>query len=44
MNAFLASGNANAFMVFRSFPAWEISTENPDLQRSSFRGADHPSE
>jgi hypothetical protein len=28
MNAFRASGNADAFMVFHSFPARKISAEN----------------
>ena len=35
------SQNADAFMVFRSFPAREISAENSNVQWSSFRGADH---
>jgi len=32
MNAFWASENADAFMVFRSFPAREISAENSNFR------------
>ncbi len=39
MNAFCASENCDAFIVFRSFPSQEKSPENSN--RSSLKGSDH---
>src|ERR1700722_18065018 len=41
MNAFCASENFEAFIVFRSSQPGEITAENSNSERSSFQGADH---
>jgi hypothetical protein len=40
MNAFWASENCDAFIVFRSSQPGENTAENSSFERSSFRGAD----
>src|ERR1700735_5191149 len=40
MNAFCASENCDAFIVFRSSQPRENTAENSNSERSSFRGAD----
>jgi len=40
MNAFCASENFDAFIVFRSFPAQGKHPENSSLKRSGFQGAE----
>lgn len=40
MNAFCASENCDTFIVFRSFPSQEKSTENSNQHRSSLKGLD----
>ncbi|RSC41441.1 hypothetical protein EGT36_00325 [Agrobacterium sp. FDAARGOS_525] len=42
MNAFCASENCDAFIVFRSFPSQENAPENSNQKRSSLKGSDHP--
>jgi hypothetical protein len=41
MNAFCASENCDAFIVFRSFPSQENAPENSNQKRSSLKGSDH---
>jgi hypothetical protein len=41
MNAFCASENFEAFIVFRSSQPGENNAENSSSERPSFRGADH---
>ncbi|RVG19355.1 hypothetical protein CN233_36310 [Sinorhizobium meliloti] len=41
MNAFCASENCDAFIVFRSFPSQEKSPEKSNQGRSSLKGSDH---
>jgi hypothetical protein len=41
MNAFCASENCDAFIVFRSFPSQEKSPENSNQNWSSLKGSDH---
>jgi hypothetical protein len=41
MNAFCASENLLAFIVFRSSQPEDDDAENSSLKRSSFVGADH---
>jgi hypothetical protein len=41
MNAFWASENCDAFIVFRSFPSQENAPENSSLNWSSLKGSDH---
>src|ERR1700733_8776627 len=41
MNAFCASENCDAFIVFRSSQPGENTAENSSFERSSFQGADH---
>ncbi|QKC73242.1 hypothetical protein EB815_32030 [Mesorhizobium loti] len=41
MNAFCASENFDAFIVFRSSPDREITAENSTFERSSFQGSEH---
>lgn len=41
MNAFWASENCEAFIVFRSFPARDNTAENSNPNWSSFMGSDH---
>jgi hypothetical protein len=41
MNAFWASENFEAFIVFRSSQPRENNAENSNSERPSFRGADH---
>ncbi|KAB1119538.1 hypothetical protein F4V90_31960 [Neorhizobium galegae] len=43
MNAFCASENCDAFIVFRSFPSQENAPENSNQNRSSLKGSDHSS-
>ncbi|QCL75051.1 hypothetical protein CFBP5877_15650 [Agrobacterium tumefaciens] len=40
MNAFCASENCDAFIVFRSFPSQENAPENSNQKRSSLKGSD----
>jgi hypothetical protein len=40
MNAFCASENCDAFIVFRSFPSLENAPENSNQKRSSLKGSD----
>ncbi|KAB1119468.1 hypothetical protein F4V90_32005, partial [Neorhizobium galegae] len=40
MNAFCASENCDAFIVFRSFPSQENAPENSNQNRSSLKGSD----
>ena len=44
MNAFCASENFEAFIVFRSSQPGENTAENSNSERPSFRGADQASE
>jgi len=39
MNAFWASENCDAFIVFRSFPSQENAPENSNQNRSSLKGS-----
>ncbi|AEH81254.1 hypothetical protein SM11_pC0182 (plasmid) [Sinorhizobium meliloti SM11] len=41
MNAFWASENCDAFIVFRSFPSQENAPENFNQNWSSLKGSDH---
>ncbi|ODT17015.1 MAG: hypothetical protein ABS35_26815 [Kaistia sp. SCN 65-12] len=41
MNAFCASENFDAFIVFRSSPARDVIAENSTFERSTFQRADH---
>ncbi|WP_222007239.1 hypothetical protein, partial [Rhizobium laguerreae] len=41
MNAFCASENCDAFIVFRSFPSEENAPENSNQNWSSLKGSDH---
>ncbi|ARO32381.1 hypothetical protein NXC14_PA00090 (plasmid) [Rhizobium sp. NXC14] len=41
MNAFCASENCDAFIVFRSFPSQENAPENSNQNWSSLKGSDH---
>ncbi|RVH60386.1 hypothetical protein CN198_30060 [Sinorhizobium meliloti] len=40
MNAFCASENCDAFIVFRSFPSQENAPENSNQNWSSLKGSD----
>ncbi|PSJ56630.1 hypothetical protein C7I85_24020 [Mesorhizobium soli] len=44
MNAFWASENFEAFIALRSSPNREITAENSNSERSSFRGSDQNSQ
>jgi len=41
MNAFCASENCDAFIVFRSFPNQENAPEDSNQNWSSLKGSDH---
>ena len=41
MNAFCASENFNAFIVFRSSQPRDVTAENSNYERSSFQGSEH---
>jgi hypothetical protein len=40
MNAFCASENFDAFIVFRSSQPGDVSAENSSFERSSFQGSE----